>query len=662
MPVYEKEGRATVSGTTQTRLNEPETNKVADPLVDGDQTRETTAKPTWKHWSFRWWFIAIPLAVHVAQLVALVIILARWSKHRSFLTLNPLHTGSYFAWIYLPLVTTVAASFFWEVLDLNVRRLEVFHALTQPGGASLRDSLNLDYVTAFSYFLPYQSASRRHWAVTLSSVSYILEFSVLPILASAVWKLSPDEFRLEIRIAFVGLAIVALVAIIGLGITLIIVLHRRTYGLYSDPTSIGGLASLISGSNLLPVFRSLRSYDSQESIDKRLATGRFALIHSDTHDYQIQLIDDTHTPLSTPPTHFQQSRREAHSWWLWGRSYILLTVITWIPNTYIWLAFGGVIPLNSYAATPAFSFLSIINTAILSNWQHHVATLEPYYQMTPYRTAKTGRTRYCHWRDGKNALSLSFMNSPVVAMVQAMIPGKSSSIVGFISFTALLMQIHVALNPIDTAITRRLIQRAYGDDLEVRLTYNDSVSQAVLYFLAAVQVLFTFIGLIVMMLRRRRPFMPRKPWTVASTILYLCHSEGLLEDVSGTSMMGKQEREAVLRGRGGRYRFGWFKRPTGTASGSEEEDENTTEWVVGINRAENVTLPYVYGQTRPEWTGDEREEESWNPDIPLTDSPRHVEYNERPDDRHINFHEVPEVPEHLRARLEMELRRSQGNY
>ena len=156
--------------------------------------------------------------------------------------------------------------------------------------------------------------------------------------------------------------------------------------------------------------------------------------------------------------------------------------------------------------------------------------------------------------------------------------------------------------------------------------------------------------------------MPRKPWTVASMILYLCHSEGLLEDVSGTSMMVKQEREAVLRERGGIYRFGWFKRPRGTASESEEEAEDRTEWVVGINLAEEVTQPYVYGQSRPEWTGDEREGENGNFEIPLSDSPRHVEYNERPDDRHMNFHEVPEVPEHLRARLEMELRRSQGYY
>ena len=82
--------------------------------------------------------------------------------------------------------------------------------------------------------------------------------------------------------------------------------------------------------------------------------------------------------------------------------------------------------------------------------------------------------------------------------------------------------------------------------------------------------------------------MPRKPFTLSSTAIYLCNSSGLLEDFSGTSMMLKKERERTVRTRAGKYRFGWFK-----SMGSHE-------WHVGVEREDAVQQAYKFGETLPD--------------------------------------------------------------
>jgi hypothetical protein len=92
------------------------------------------------------------------------------------------------------------------------------------------------------------------------------------------------------------------------------------------------------------------------------------------------------------------------------------------------------------------------------------------------------------------------------------------------------------------------------------------------------------IGWILLLVTRRKPFLPRKPLTFSSTILYICNSSNLLEDFENKSTLSQRQRVQTVRQRGGRHSFGWFT--------------SREEWKVGIER-EPVPHPYKFGQITP---------------------------------------------------------------
>ena len=496
----------------------------------------------------------------------------------------------------------VILGFFWEILDVNIRRLEAFHALAQPNGARLQDSLSLSYITDFVYFVPFKSCSRRHWAVTMSSTLYILETSVLPLLSSALLQLSPDERSVRINKVFVSLAMVTLAIVIALALTLLFTLQRRRYRLYGDPGSISGNASLLSGSNALTAFRSLRSYDSQATIDRRLKSCRFELVLSG-QGYQIQLVDWNPDDLSAPHKPFKQSRREAQSWWLWRRSYLGLTLLAALPQLYIQFSPTGLIPLNYYATQTSFTFLSTLSASVWQNWQHHVATCEPYASMKGHKEhvnyLTPGNSYKFPTSADPNGIALDYPPVSILSTFYAMEGQTASGLVGFISFCAFWYQFQVALNSV--AIDIYLKAEITG---LFAITPHDVKSWLFFRGCALLFLAFSLAALFVMLLSEtRKPFMPRKPWTLSSKILYICHSEGLLEDVKGMSMMNKGVRHRKLRAKGseGMYRFGWFRKKV---DGDYEGESG--EWIVGVERASEVQKRYSYGETQPRNTSEEK--------------------------------------------------------
>lgn len=82
---------------------------------------------------------------------------------------------------------------------------------------------------------------------------------------------------------------------------------------------------------------------------------------------------------------------------------------------------------------------------------------------------------------------------------------------------------------------------------------------------------------------RTQVFMPRKPATIASKLLYLCNSENLLAD-SRTLAPSVEGGEPMV----GRYSFGWFR-----------NYGNNTGWVVGVDRRDELAVRYKFGETDP---------------------------------------------------------------
>lgn len=61
-------------------------------------------------------FFAIPLLVHLIQLVFTAAIIALSYADSSFLSFNPNNTAAYVLWQYVPLTTVVCMGFFWETI------------------------------------------------------------------------------------------------------------------------------------------------------------------------------------------------------------------------------------------------------------------------------------------------------------------------------------------------------------------------------------------------------------------------------------------------------------------------------------------------------------------------------------------------------------------
>jgi hypothetical protein len=75
----------------------------------------------------------------------------------------------------------------------------------------------------------------------------------------------------------------------------------------------------------------------------------------------------------------------------------------------------------------------------------------------------------------------------------------------------------------------------------------------------AIYRIFTLCGLFLVLKHKRKPFLPLKPYTLSSQILYLCHGTNLLEDLRGQSTLSKKARDTRLEQKAHKYALGWVE-------------------------------------------------------------------------------------------------------
>jgi hypothetical protein len=319
-----------------------------------------------------------------------------------------------------------------------------------------------------------------------------------------------------------------------------LLLHRRASGLFGDPASIGGLASLITGSNILTRMRLARSYDQQATIDELFSGCRIKLGYSEDRQnpYQIQLLSTG--PLTTGSVNvpFQQSRKEAHPVWLWARTTFILGIVMIAPVAYIETTIAGAVPVHLWALKPCYTLGAVMASALWQMWQRDISMFEPYYQLTPRsngRDYKGGTVWSVHF---------DFISCPSFSIIFHALRNHSRSyLTCYISLCSFLVQVAVIILPVafeNNMAYLEAVQR-YGDSSKAPTfgLLQIGASQAAVYISYQIAII-CFIGWLTMMARRRKPIMPRKPFTLSSTAMYLCNSSGLLEDFSGTSMMSKK--------------------------------------------------------------------------------------------------------------------------
>jgi hypothetical protein len=194
-------------------------------------------------------------------------------------------------YVLVSFVPLILATFYiipWKILDNTIREMEPFYQLSQPGGATAENSLCLDYATSFLFTTPFKSIRNGHAIVLWSSLTS-LAVIFLPSLVSealfvsttgictpdvrdrnchSVWAVYPKLIR----------AIQALLSFIAVLLILMIIYgYRRNSGVYSEPLSIAGLASLLSNSSVLETFQMIDSTTKKRELQRLLAGKRFAI-------------------------------------------------------------------------------------------------------------------------------------------------------------------------------------------------------------------------------------------------------------------------------------------------------------------------------------------------------------------------------------------------
>lgn len=180
----------------------------------------------------------------------------------------------FFTTKYLGAIVAVVYGVLWQLTDIEVKRLEPYYQLAKPGGASAAESINIDYTTLFDFFRPFTAFWYGHWAVTVSSLASVLAVIVIPIIQSASQELDPkragpdEERTIVFENAWSRASTFTLLAVSLLGLILLVLLQMRKSGLTADVKGIAGVAALATKSHILMDFKDLDTVPPKDIHDK----------------------------------------------------------------------------------------------------------------------------------------------------------------------------------------------------------------------------------------------------------------------------------------------------------------------------------------------------------------------------------------------------------
>ena len=483
-------------------------------------------------------------------------------------------SGHYFLWQFVPILWTTLLSIMWDALDENVRKLQPFFLMARDQGASVQESLTLDYVTMFAYYTPFRAVLDRHWLVALSSTGRLLALAGLPALAGQMWNITwsiEGTATVSFQLPWLRVFQAANALLIAIIIVLLIILRSRHTGLARDPGGTANVTSIISQSPaVLDLLQRLPSYASHKKIQSELGDVRLHLRQAG----KIEVLNTmTQTKDPTSSDQWVPSRREAHPFMLWGRWILITIIVIAIPNFIVRTGYGSPGSFKPFVVKGAFTLVYGLYTAWFQTVQHEMSVLEPYYQM---RSTKDRR----HMPITLDYTPRCLPWMPILALRTG---AKTLAAASLMSMFQQLSMIFYP--PIWTAIYENRLRGVY-------LAAPVMVVPAWIVFGSSIVVTICYIITFVAVFRKRRkPIMPRQVRTLASQMIYVCGSSELLRSMQGTANMNETDfqKHCENLGRGHDYSFGWF-----VAEGGK--------WRIGVEQADKVKYEYKY----PETTSPER--------------------------------------------------------
>ena len=548
--------------------------------------------PNWKPWSMRSWYIlsltalALGLAGFQEYLLQLSFRKARdKSGILEFNAVADVSTWDFFAWKYLPTMITIIYAVLFSIMDFDIRRLEPFYQLSKPGGASATGSLNLDHLTMFQYFIPFKAFRLKQWAPFFSTTGNIVASMLSPALQnpSVDFMTNPDpkcgnlgcpgadseEKHYWVRITPVWSRLLsASYVFVAMVLVILWINLRRKSGLLSDPKGIAGIASMATKSHILQDFAGLDTAHSG-TIHKRLAHRRYVL-------YKSSVWQGEWSVKSEPPQDSEKKLTSPHPLMLRGEAavpFLALMVFCLVSVPIITLTKARVVP-NAAPWLPIV--IATMLKLLYSTFEADVRLMEPFYQLSK------GNAR------PENSLTLDYQ-----ATVYGIMPFKAFfnqhfilTLVGVASVMLDVFTVTVSSFSVNSEefmhIHHQGEDRSNGDETFVSFWAS--------LILSLVILIYVILTTCLVYIRRRHPFLPREPSTIAAVLSFI-YSSNMLTDFIDTETLNNKAMETRLKNINKRYALGWFKGRDGKIHCAIDEEPVRSKYVHG--------KPYTMAQAGP---------------------------------------------------------------
>ncbi|KAL8243665.1 hypothetical protein R6Q59_009923 [Mikania micrantha] len=196
----------------------------------------------------------------------------------------------------------------------SVKMMEPFHQLQRAGGADAKVSLLADYLSSGLSSVSLSTLISRRPVMLLATLSFAVSTILAPFAAESMsikasqictaddGSTSPcaPVWILDVLLIRILQALLAFLFCLVAGYS--ILSYNRPSGIYSDPSSIASVASLLGDREFLEELQSIPPNASPKQIRKRLAGNRYSLgpfqTRSGSHGYGIY---KTSPPQFTPP-------------------------------------------------------------------------------------------------------------------------------------------------------------------------------------------------------------------------------------------------------------------------------------------------------------------------------------------------------------------------
>lgn len=544
-------------------------------------------QPNWRPFSMRWPWLTMLILLSLGLAGMQEFLFQRYSGNNPLLRFKSpkdVDPGLYFMTKFGPTLIAVVYGVLWQFTDFEVRRLEAYYQMSKEGGALAAESINVDYVTSFSFFRPFRALKVGHYAVALSSMATTFAVSLVPTFAAASLVLTPsrDERTAhpddDKEILFTPvwsrllLSILLVNAVAGCG--LFYLLQTRRSGLANDVRGIAGLASMAVVSHILMDFKDTDTIKPKD-IHHKLKHHRYILRNS-------SLAPDD----ENPPTSRERDKYHDHHFDEKPHPLMLRSAGS-VPYIIALILFIGFIPTFLFSPADVVTdkapwAITAMAVGIKLSWnalETAVRMMEPYYILS--RRHAPSKT-----------LTLDYTAVPFGYLpIQALFNGHILMfLTGFGTVMAEWMTVLVtSLATVDGRQFATLLSNVSDDDDDDDDGEHGSINSGretlLSFYLSLALTLFILVYMVavatIVFVRRRHPFLPRQPNTIASILAFI-HQSKMLYNFVKTNELSNSDMAQKLND-GTTYGLGWFVGRDGQTHCGVDQEELLSDYKHGLD-------------------------------------------------------------------------------